>query len=157
MNSSGAAGRDAGRGQAPSGRITPGPAAVVIAIRVPRRPEYIGIVRAACAQLAPLLGWRPGEIADLRLASDEACGFLVRNCITLDHGAGRDDLSATFVIDGPRLHVTLATKADVSTAPDDDEFGWAILTGLVDEFTWRVEESTVLVEIRKLHVDGRQE
>lgn len=100
MNSSRAAGRDAGRGQEPSGGITPGPAAVV-AILVPRRPEYIGIVRAACAQLAPLLGWGPGEIADLRLASDEACGLLVRKCITLDHGAGQDDLSATFVIDGP--------------------------------------------------------
>jgi anti-sigma regulatory factor (Ser/Thr protein kinase) len=124
---------------------------------VPLRAEYVGILRAACAQLGPLLGCGPAEIADLQLAVDEASGLLLRNCVTAGHDTEQDTLAATFAIAGPGLHITLATEADASVAPDDGEFGWAILTSLVDEFSWRVEGSTVCVEIRKLHVDGKRE
>lgn len=130
---------------------------VVVAIHVPMQPEYIGILRTTCAQLAPLLGCGPTEIADLQLAVDEASGLLLRNCITLGHGSGHDALSATFTVTSPGLHIALATEADASLAPDDGEFGWAILTALVDEFAWRVEGSTVRVEIRKLHADEGRE
>lgn len=155
MTSPGSGGWDPGGRQAPSGGIAPWPSAV-IAVRVPLRPEYVGILRAACAQLAPLLGCGPAEIADLRLAVDEASGLLLRNCVWLGNGPEQDCLAATFTVEGPALNITLATEADASIAPDDGEFGWAILTALVDEFTWRVEGSTVRVEIRKLRADGRQ-
>lgn len=156
MTRPGPGGREPGGRQAPSGGIAAWPGAAV-AIRVPLRPEYIGILRATCAQLAPLLGCGPAEVADLRLAVDEASGLLLRNCVRVGHGPDQDCLAATFAVEGSGLHITLATEADASIAPDDGEFGWAILTALVDEFTWHVEGSTVRVEIRKLRADGRQE
>jgi hypothetical protein len=64
-------------------------------------------------------------------------------------------LAAVFVVDGPTLHIALAVEADAFAAPDDDEFGWAILTALVDDFAWRAEDLTVRVEIRKQHAAGR--
>jgi len=154
MTRPGLGGQDPGGRRAPSGRIAPGPSPVV-AIRVPLRAEYVGILRAACAQLAPLLGCGPPEVADLRLAVDEASGLLLRNCVWLGHGLDQDCLTATFAVEDSGLHITLTTEADASMAPDDGEFGWAILTALVDEFTWRVEGSTVRVEIRKRRADGR--
>lgn len=147
-------GEDAASRPPPS---TGGSGRAFVSIRVPARPEYVGILRAACTQLGPVLGWGSTEITDLRLAVDEATGFLLRNCVKLGHGAAQDRLTASFAVDGPRLRVILATEADASVAPDADEFGWAILTALVDEFTWRVEGSTVRVEIRKQHAEGRQE
>jgi serine/threonine-protein kinase RsbW len=154
MTRPGPGGRDPGGRQAPSGGIASWPSAVV-AIRVPLRPEYVGILRATCAQLAPLLGCGPLEVADLRLAVDEASGLLLRNCVWIGHGPDQGCLTATFAVEGSSLSITLATEAEVSIAPDDGEFGWAILTALVDEFTWRVEGSTVRVEIRKRRADGR--
>lgn len=154
MTRAGPGGRDPDGKQAPSGGIASWPSAVV-AIQVPLRAEYVGILRATCAQLAPLLGCGPTEVADLRLAVDEASGLLLRNCVWIGRSPDHDCLAATFAVDGSGLHITLETEADASIAPDDGEFGWAILTALVDEFTWRVEGSTVRVEIRKLRAAGR--
>ncbi|MEY9929749.1 serine/threonine-protein kinase RsbW [Catenulispora sp. GP43] len=127
----------------------------VVTIHVPARPEYVPILRAACGQLAPLLDCTLEEVVDLWLAVDEATGFLLRNCVAVSRGAEQDDLSATFVITGPGLRITLSRTADVSVRPDDDDFGWAILTALVDSFTWGVRGSTVRVDIRKQHAGGR--
>jgi serine/threonine-protein kinase RsbW len=155
MTRPGPGGGDPDGREAPSGGIVSWPSAVV-AIRVPLRPEYVGILRATCGQLAPLLGCGPAEAADLRLAVDEASGLLLRNCVWLSRGPEQDCMAATFAVENSGLHITLAAEADASIAPDDGEFGWAILTALVDEFSWRVEGSTVRVEIRKRRTDGRQ-
>jgi anti-sigma regulatory factor (Ser/Thr protein kinase) len=125
--------------------------AVVVTVRIPADPEFVPILRAACGQLAPRLGCTLTETADLRLAVDEACGLLLRNCLRLRRGTEGDGLGATFVIDGPTLRITLGMEADAFATPDDDDFGWTILTALVDGFAWRVEESTVQLEIRKTH------
>ena len=127
----------------------------VVTLRVPARPEYVAILRAACVQLAPLLGYSQFESTDLRLAVDEACGLLLRNCIRLSRGREPDALTATFVIDAHYLHISVGRQADASLSPDDDEFGWTVLTALVDGCTWRAEGSTVRVEIRKQRADGR--
>ncbi|MEY9908284.1 hypothetical protein ABIA35_004517 [Catenulispora sp. MAP12-49] len=129
----------------------------VVTIHIPARPEYIAVLRGACGQLAPRLGCSPAETADLQLVVDEACGFLLRNCLTAgdpDHDGG---LAAAFVVEGPSLHITLEMQADVFISPDDDEFADAILTALVDHFAWHVEDSAVRVEIRKQRADGRHE
>lgn len=127
----------------------------VVAMRVPARPEYVAMLRAACGQLALQLGCTRTETTDLQLAVDEASGFLLCNCIAPGEAAEHDVLSATFVLDGRSLHITVTRQAEVFVSPDDEEFGWSFLTALVDEFACRVDESAVRVEIRKQHVDGR--
>lgn len=146
--------RPAGPDRTPPDREASPPAAVV-EIHIPADPEYVPLLRAACGHLAPRLGCTLAEIADLRLAVDEACGLLLRNCITLSREAGRDCLAATFVVDEHALRVTVGMHADAFAMPHDDEFGWTILTALVDGFTWRVEGATVQVEILKMHAAGR--
>lgn len=125
--------------------------AVVVAIRIPPDPDYVPILRAASAQLAAKLGCPPSEIADLRLAVDEACGLLLRNSITLYRGSGGEGegLSAVFVVSGPVLRITFSLAADAVATPETGEFGWTILAALVDDFTWRIEGSEVRVELVK--------
>ncbi|GAA1987123.1 ATP-binding protein [Catenulispora subtropica] len=150
----GSGSRPDGWGDRPGGAGAPDPA--VVTIRIPADPEYVSILRAACGQLAPRLGCTPAEIADLRLAVDEACGLLLRHCVRLRRGTDGDGLAATFVADGPALFITLSMEADAFVTPDAGEFGWTILTALVDGFTWHVDGSTVRVEIRKTQAAGRQ-
>lgn len=130
------------------------PPQTVVAIRVPARAEYVVILRAACGQVAPLLGCSLDEIADLGLAVDEAIGFLLRNCVAVSRGAEQNELSATFVVTEPGLHITLSMAADVAIPPDGGDFGWAILTALVDDFSWCVQDATVRVDIRKKRMSG---
>lgn len=134
---------------------TPTPAPATVTIRIPADPEYLPLLRAACGQLAPRLGCTLAEIADLRLAVDEACGLLLRNCLILNRGSVEDGLTAVFVIDGGTLRITVGMPADAFATPDDDEFGWTILNALVDGFRWKVEGSTVQVEILKKNAAGR--
>ncbi|MEY9935472.1 hypothetical protein ABH926_010154 [Catenulispora sp. GP43] len=127
----------------------------VVTIHIPAQPEYIAVLRAACGQLAPRLGCGSAETADLQLAVDEACGFLLRTCLTAGGDPEQDGgLAASFVVAGPSLHITVQTQADVFISPDDDEFAGPILTALVDDFAWHVEGSAVRVEIRKQRADG---
>jgi serine/threonine-protein kinase RsbW len=142
-----------GRAAQPEG--TGSAQSAVVSIRIPADPDYVPILRAACGQLAPRLGCTRSETADLQLAVDEACGLLLRNCIRLRRGSEQDGLAARFVIGGGTLRVTVDMEADAFATPDEDEFGWTILTALVDRFAWHVEDSTVRVEIVKKHAAGR--
>jgi len=126
---------------------------------VPADSEYVSVLRAVCGHLAPLLGYTPPEVADLRLAVGEACGLLLRNCVRPVRPEGRaqqDDLAATFAVDPRGLSITLETEAVASVAPSNEDFGWAILTALVDDFIWCVEGSTARVELRRQHAAGRE-
>ena len=149
-------------GDRPSPPDEAGPGRIVTTIRIPALPEYVAVLRAACEQLAPRLGYTPEETADLGLAVDEACGFLLRNCIPGSGVAGgpaggveKDGgLVAAFVVEGQGLHIRVKMQADIFFSPDDDEFGLPILAALVDDFSWRVDDSAVRVELRKLRADG---
>jgi serine/threonine-protein kinase RsbW len=127
-----------------------------VLVQIPADPDYLPILRAASANLGAKLGCTLGEIADLRLAVDEACGLLLRKGIRRpgETGAGHHIL-ARFTVDTSGLRIALATEAAGFTSPDTDEFGWTILTALVDELSWRVDGSTIHVEILKRQAAGR--
>ncbi|GAA2063950.1 anti-sigma regulatory factor [Catenulispora yoronensis] len=127
----------------------------VVTIRIPADATYLPLLRSACGQLAPRLGCTLAEVADLRLAVDEACGLLLCNSVRLARGSEQNDLTATFHVEGPVLRVTVAVEADAFALPDGDEFGWTILNALADGCALHVEGTTVRVEILKKHAEGR--
>ncbi|MEY9854823.1 serine/threonine-protein kinase RsbW [Catenulispora sp. GAS73] len=123
-----------------------------VLIQVPADPDYLAVIRSAAAHVATRFGCTLPEVADLRLAVDEACGLLLRHTVrdgpAVD-GAGVGDLECRFVLDASTLRVVLGRRARNSAPPQSDEFGWAILSALVDDIVWRTEGSTVQVEILK--------
>lgn len=126
-----------------------------VVVRVPADPDYLAVIRSASAHVATKLGCTLSEVADLRLAVDEACGLLLRHTVRDRHADGAGDLEACFVLDGPALRVVLSRQARDAAPPESDEFGWTILGALVDDIVWRVEGPTVHVEIVKRRPDGR--
>lgn len=126
-----------------------------VLIQVPADPDYLAVVRSASAHVATKLGGTLSEVSDLRLAVDEACGLLLRHTVRDGRaGEGAGDLECRFVLAGPVLRVVLSRRARDVAKPQDDEFGWTILSALVDDIVWRVDGPTVRVEILKRRVAG---
>lgn len=129
--------------------------AETVLIRVPADPDYLGIIRAAAAHVGTMLGCTLSEVSDLRLAVDEASGLLLRHTVRAPRADGGGDLHCQFALDGTALSVVLSLRAYDAQWPDDDEFGWTILTALVDDIAWRVDGPSVRVEILKRRPVGR--
>lgn len=130
-------------------------AAETVVIQLPAHPDYLAVIRSASAHVATKLGCTLSEVSDLRLAVDEACGLLLRNTARDGRtGEGAGDLECRFVLAGPVLRVVLSRQARDVAQPQDDEFGWTILSALVDDIVWRVDGPTVQVEILKRRVAG---
>ncbi|WP_194916463.1 ATP-binding protein [Catenulispora rubra] len=138
-----------------------------VLIQVPADADYVAVIRSAAAHVATRFGGTLSEVADLRLAVDEACGLLLRHTVRhiVRHtardrpaaaGAGVGDLECRFVLDASTLRVVLGRQAWTSAPPQDDDFGWTILSALVDDIVWRAEGSTVQVEILKRRTVDRR-
>jgi len=126
-----------------------------VLIRVPADPDYLAIIRSAAAHVGTRLGCTLSEVADLRLAVDEAGGLLLRHTVREPRAEGDGDLHCLFALDDAALSVVLSLRAQDADWPDADEFGWTILTALVDDIAWRVDGPTVGVEILKRRPVGR--
>jgi serine/threonine-protein kinase RsbW len=149
---------EAGTGIAVEPGAAAGPETVVI--QVPADADYLPVIRSASAHVATKLGCTLAEVADLRLAVDEACGLLLRHTVRDGEEPGADgvaagDLVCRFILDGPALRVVLSRRARNAAPPQSDEFGWTILSALVDDILWRVDGPTVHVEILKRRAAGR--
>jgi anti-sigma regulatory factor (Ser/Thr protein kinase) len=143
--------------EAPSARTEPAarPESDTVLIRVPANPDYLAIIRSASAHVGTKLGCTLAEVSDLRLAMDEACGLLLRHTVRDSSADGSGDLECRFQLNGEELRVVLSLQARNAVRPENDEFGWTILTALVDDFLWRVDGPTVHVEIVKRRAPGR--
>lgn len=126
-----------------------------VVVRVPADADYLPVIRSASAHVAAKAGCTLPEVADLRLAVDEACGLLLRYTIRdrqVPGGFNRGgDLACRFILDGGAVRVVLSREARNAAAPQNGDFGWTILSALVDDIVWRVDGPTVSVEIAKLH------
>lgn len=155
-----------------SGRTFPlaGAGTETVLIQVPADADYLPVIRSASAHVATKAGCTLSEVADLRLAVDEACGLLLRHTVRVAQpaagagGAGsrgaqgeqgdQGDLVCRFTLDGTSLRVVLSRDARNAAPPQDDEFGWTILSALVDDIQWQVDGPTVHVEILKRRTAG---
>ena len=126
-----------------------------VLIRVPADPDYLAVIRSAGAHVATKVGCTLSEVADLRLAVDEACGLLLRHTVPEHRADGAGDLECHFILDGGALRVVLSRHARNAAPPQSDEFGWTILGALVDDIIWRVDGPVVHVEILKRRPAGR--
>ncbi|WP_223297551.1 ATP-binding protein [Catenulispora acidiphila] len=130
--------------------------AETVVIQVPADADYLPIIRSASAHVATKVGCTLSEVADLRLAVDEACGLLLRHTIRDRQSlTGAGDLVCRFVLDEVALRVVLSRQARNAAPPQSDEFGWTILSALVDDILWRVDGPTVHVEILKRRTGGK--
>jgi serine/threonine-protein kinase RsbW len=122
------------------------PEVASVLLTVPAHKDYIIIVRSAVAQLGACFGFSLAEIADLRLAVDEACNLLVASPRPV---AAQSSLRCRAEVRGDRLGVRMRASPETAGRPDTEGFGWIILTALVDTLAWGQDDDVVRVEMEK--------
>ncbi|MBS2034456.1 ATP-binding protein [bacterium] len=89
-----------------------------IQLRVPAEPEFLGIVRLACAGIAHRLGLDHEVSEDFKLAATEACGHL------LNLGSQEIEISWDISSDSVALQVTTVGELDAELADDEADLEW---------------------------------
>lgn len=128
----------------------PRPRTVVLSIPADR--EQVVLVRSVAGHIAARLGLSMAELADLRLAVDEACGLFL---LTPGFGAAGEMVECRFEEGPAALSVTVSAPAPPSAAPDVEDIGWLMLSALVDELTWKSEQGMAhLTLVKHLSIRG---
>lgn len=89
-----------------------------IQLRVPAEPEFLGIVRLACAGIAHRLGLDHDVSEDFKLAATEACGHL------LNLGSQEIEISWDISSDSVALQVTTVGEIDEELVDDEADLEW---------------------------------
>lgn len=98
----------------------------IIEVRLPASPTHLPVLRTFTADLAARLDFNLDEVADLRMAVDEACAGLVARA------AQPTQLTCSFRLENDALLIVAAARTTDGTPPARDTFGWRVLTALVD-------------------------
>lgn len=117
-----------------------------VVVRVPADKTYVALVRSAASHLGARIGLTISDVTDLRLAVDEACGLFL---LPGGFETTGDELECLFTEGADRLVIVVSAEADDS-APDVEDFGWNVLSALVDRLAWSYENGRGRVELVKL-------
>jgi serine/threonine-protein kinase RsbW len=79
------------------------------------------------AGLAARLDFTLDDIEDLRMAVGEACALV------LEHADPGGDLYATFDLSDGSIRVAVSADSSNEDDPDEDSFGWQVLTALTSD------------------------
>ncbi len=116
----------------------------IIEVRLPAAPTHLPVLRTFTADLAARLDFNLDEVADLRMAVDEACAGLVARAV------GASQLICAFELESDSLWVTAAAHTTDGKPPARDTFGWRVLTALVDTVdTSAADDGLVTVRLYK--------
>lgn len=99
-------------------------------IRVPARLENLAVLRTVIGAVATFEDLDLDSVADLRLATDEACTRLIR---CADAGA---TLLVVIDADPTRIKIEVSTAVaadDVESVLPQSSFSWHVLTSLTDD------------------------
>lgn len=122
-----------------------------IALSIPGRAEFLGVVRLAVAGLAHRLGFNLDESEDMKLAVTEACS----QCMQSRHRPAT--LSVTCEVDGETLRITIRPEPADETlfSPGGPaELGLFLIEALVDDVE-RLDSPKGLRLTRRLKSQGR--
>lgn len=109
-----------------------------VEVTIPKRPEFVSVVRLTAAAVAGRQGFAFDEIEDLKIAVSEACTLLIRTATDAN-----EPLRIEYVLRGDLLQVSVETRetgavfaasAD-DAAMDEGQLGMFLLRCLVDEVT----------------------
>ncbi|MCW2502396.1 MAG: anti-sigma factor [Actinomycetia bacterium] len=117
----------------------------LIEVRLPAAATHLPVLRTLSADLAARLDFNLDEVADVRMAVDEACAGLVARA------ADGATLRVSFTARQGTLRVVATAPTTDGAQPARDTFGWQVLTALVDEVETAADDTSkeVTVELIK--------
>ena len=98
-----------------------------VELRLPAESAYGAVLRMTTAGLAARLDFTLDDIEDLRMAVGEACALV------LEHADPGGDMRANFDLSDGSIRVAVAADTSSDDDPDEDSFGWQVLTALTSE------------------------
>lgn len=98
-----------------------------VELRLPAESAYVAVLRMTTAGLAARLDFTLDDIEDLRMAVGEACALV------LEHADPGGDLHATFDLSDGSIRVAVSADSSTDDDPDQDSFGWQVLTALTSD------------------------
>ena len=102
-----------------------------VELRLPAESAYVAVLRMTTAGLAARLDFTLDDIEDLRMAVGEACALV------LDNASSGGDLHAAFDLGAGSIRVSVSADTAEDTEPDEDSFGWQVLTALTNDVATR--------------------
>jgi serine/threonine-protein kinase RsbW len=120
-----------------------------VTVSIARDPALVRTVRLVAAAVARRTGREEEFVEEVRLAVGEACALLVGENTAPDLAAGPVTV-AIRVEDGLVVDVVSQDPVDVEDPPHSDIDGvepWALLRGLIDDFTVVQDGSTTTVSM----------
>ena len=98
-----------------------------VELRLPAESAYVAVLRMTTAGLAARLDFTLDDIEDLRMAVGEACALV------LEHADANGDLYAAFDLSDGSIRVSVSADTVGDVEPDEDSFGWQVLTALTSD------------------------
>ena len=98
-----------------------------VELRLPAESAYVAVLRMTTAGLAARLDFTLDDIEDLRMAVGEACALV------LEHADSGGDLYANFDLSDGSIRVSVSADSSKQGDPDQDSFGWQVLTALTSD------------------------
>lgn len=123
---------------------------------IPRKSEYLSVVRLFIAGIANLLRLNSEEIDDLRLAVSEACFGAMRG----DNHENNGGIRIRCHLKEERLRIdvqfgmVMPLRSLSSREPEDEALGLLLMRNLMDKVEYRVDEKGTeirLVKFVRLH------
>ncbi len=113
-------------------------------LRVPADSAYLSVLRTTAAGLAARLDFTLDDIEDLRIAVGEA------GAMVLPEAARGSDLHCSFAMQPQSLTVSLRIDADHPSSPEEDSFGWQVLSALTSSVHAEAGDESLTVVLRRV-------
>jgi serine/threonine-protein kinase RsbW len=98
-----------------------------VELRLPAESAYVAVLRMTTAGLAARLDFTLDDIEDLRMAVGEACALV------LEHARPGGNLHANFDLNDGSIRVAVSADSSTDEDPDENSFGWQVLTALTSD------------------------
>lgn len=112
-----------------------------VAMTIPARAEYVGVVRLAAAAIAGRMAFGYDEVEDLKVAVSEACSDAILN--------GGAEVEVQFAIGPDRLEVQVAGAAGQAERDQESEMGLLLMRVLMDEVRTQREGARHILHLVK--------
>lgn len=129
--------------QPPAGRSPAGPSDAQVELRVPADEAFVPTVRLTTAALATRCEFTVDEIADVRLAVDEACALLI------PHATGDEPMTVRFTVGEHALGIEVSLTAAAAAEPDRSSYAWAVLAALAGPIAVTHDQGALTIRLSK--------